>query len=251
MAMKKVPLQVLKEKKGLFEIADGGTLFLDEVGDMSREVQGRLLRVLENGTFYRVGGTDQKKVNVRIIVATNKKLKEQVEQGLFREDLFYRINTIPITLPPLRDRKEDVILLANYFLESSVHVYHKGKKEISQDVVNIFMSYEWPGNVRELKNLIERLILLSGKEKIIESKHLPNEIKDVFTPVTNAIESNNGKLKECLLSVEKKIIEKILKTSKWNKTVASRELGISRATLNKRIEQFNILQNATSLSHPY
>ena len=134
--------------------------------------------------------------------------------------------------------------MLNYFFNSYIDICHIEKKEISQAVIDSLIAYDWPGNIRELKNTIEHLIILSGEDKTIELRHLPNEIKDVFTPVTNAIESNNGKLKECLLSVEKKIIEKILKTSKWNKTVASRELGISRATLNKRIEQFNILQNA-------
>ncbi len=232
----------IREKKGLFEIADGGTLFLDEVGDMNIDLQVKLLRILEDGTFYRVGGTDRKKVDVRIIVATNKTLKKLVEQDLFRRDLFYRINTIPITLPPLRERRDDIVLLLNYFFNSYMDNYHIEKKEISQAVIDSLIAYDWPGNIRELKNTIERLIILSGEDKTIELRHLPNEIKGVFSPVPNVIGSNNGKLKESLISVEKEIIEATLKMSKWNKTAASRELGISRATLNNKIEQFNILQ---------
>ena len=232
----------IREKKGLFEIADGGTLFLDEIGDMNIELQVKLLRILEDGTFYRVGGTDRKKADVRIIVATNKKLKKLVEQDLFRRDLFYRINTIPITLPPLRERRDDIVLLLNYFFNSYIDICHIEKKEISQAVIDSLIAYDWPGNIRELKNTVERLIILSGEDKTIELRHLPNEIKDVFSPVPSVIGSNNGKLKESLISVEKEIIEATLKMSKWNKTAASRELGISRATLNNKIEQFNILQ---------
>ncbi len=138
----------IKEKKGLFEIADEGTLFLDEVGDMSRAVQGRLLRVLENGTFYRVGGVEQKRVDVRILAATNKKLKKQVEKGLFREDLFYRINTIRFNIPPLRDRKEDILPLFHHFFESCCKIRNMEKKEVNSDVFKLLVNHNWPGNIR-------------------------------------------------------------------------------------------------------
>jgi transcriptional regulator with PAS, ATPase and Fis domain len=237
----------IREKKGLFEIADEGTLFLDEVGDMSREVQGRLLRVLENGTFYRVGGVEQKRVDVRILAATNKELRKQVEKGLFREDLFYRINTIRINIPPLRDRKEDILPLFHHFFESYCKIRNMEKKEINSDVFKLIMDHNWPGNIRELKNLVEHLIALSGKNETIEPKHLPMEI---LVNSSSKISAGNRKiaseLKNSLHFFEKNIIEEVLKRVKCNKTITSRELGISRATLNNKIEKFSI--NLHSLS---
>ena len=236
-------------KKGLFEIADGGTLFLDEIGDMSREAQGRLLRVLENGTFYRVGGVEQKRVDVRIIAATNKKLKDQVEKGLFRKDLFYRINTLHINIPPLRDRKEDILPLFHHFLECYANISNVEKKEVNSEVFKLLMNHNWPGNIRELKNLVERLIALSGKNETIEPKHLPMEIQANSSSKTSAGNRNKDReLKHTLQFFEKNIIEEALKRVKCNKTITSRELGISRATLNNKIEQLSI--NLNSLSGP-
>ncbi len=229
------------EKKGLFEIADGGTLFLDEIGDMSKEVQGRLLRVLENGTFYRVGGTKQKKVDVRIIVASNKNLKKQVKEGLFRKDLFYRINTFHINISPLRDRKEDILPLLHYFLEASSKIRKEEEKEVSPEVFKVLANHDWPGNVRELKNVVECLITLSGNSKTIELEHVPMEIMQSAYHYT-IDHGGNRKLRDILESTEEEIIRKKLKMMKWNKTVTSRELGISRAGLNRRIARFNIRQ---------
>jgi transcriptional regulator with PAS, ATPase and Fis domain len=235
----------LSEKKGLFEIADKGTLFLDEIGDMNMEIQARLLRVLEDGSFYRVGGTEQKKVNVRIIAATNKPLKELIEQGLFRKDLFYRINTIHITLPPLRERKEDVVLLIDYFLDYYAISCHGGKKEIHQEVRELLQSYPWPGNVRELKNQIERLVLLSGTSKTIETEHIPREILANLYPGLHSQwhYSKHMKLANACKALEKTMVSDALKRAQWNKTFASRELGISRASLNNKIAEFNIQRN--------
>lgn len=235
----------LSEKKGLFEIADKGTLFLDEIGDMNMEIQARLLRVLEDGSFYRVGGTEQKKVDVRIIAATNKPLKELIEQGLFRKDLFYRINTIHITLPPLRERKEDVVLLIDYFLDYYAISCHGGKKEIHPDARELLLSYPWPGNVRELKNQIERLVLLSGTSKTIETEHIPREILASLYPGLHSQwhYSKHTKLANACKALEKTMVSDALKRAKWNKTFASRELGISRASLNNKIAEFNIQRN--------
>lgn len=231
----------VSEKKGLFEIADKGTLFLDEIGDMSVEIQARLLRVLEDGSFYRVGGTEQKKSNVRIIAATNKPLKELIKQGLFRKDLFYRINTIHLTIPPLRERKEDIPLLIAYFLDYYVSSCHGGKKDIHPDAKELLLSHPWPGNVRELKNLIERLVLLSGDSKTIETKHIPGEIMADMPP---GVHTNNHKspvkLAKVLKALERNMICEALAQAKWNKTMTSRYLGVSRATLNNKIAEFNI-----------
>ncbi len=231
----------ISEKKGLFEIANGGTLFLDEIGDMDIEVQAKLLRVLEGGTFYRVGGTQPRKVDVRLIAATNKELKTQVEKGLFRKDLFYRINTLHIVLPPLRERREDIKILINHFLGSYTKTHNIEKKGLNQELIALMVAHNWPGNVRELKNLVERLIILSGKEKTIEVDCLPPEIKDAVSPGIYAKRcEKDTMLKDILESIEKETIEKKLNMTKWNKSKTSKELGISRASLNNKIVQYNI-----------
>ncbi len=234
----------ISAKKGLFEIADKGTLFLDEIGDMNIEIQARLLRVLEDGSFYRVGGTEQKKANVRIVAATNKGLKELVKRGLFRKDLFYRINTIHLTLPPLRERKEDILLLIDYFLDYYAISCHGGKKEIHPEARELLLSYHWPGNVRELKNLMERLVLLSGTSNTIEVQHIPGEIlADMYSGSHTHDHTRPAKLADMLKVLEKNMVCEALARAKWNKTLASRELGISRASLNNKIMEFNIQPN--------
>ncbi len=233
------------EKKGLFEIADGGTLFLDEIGDMSIGVQGRLLRVLENGTFYRVGGTEQKEVDVRIITATNKDLTKQIEEGLFRKDLFYRINALRISVPPLRDRREDILPLFYHFLEYYTNIRNIEKKEINPTLIKLLVNHNWPGNVRELENVVKGLITLSGKSKTIEPEHLPVEvIQAAYLKPSSIDHKGNKKLHGILKSIEKEITEKALQRAYWNKTIASKELGISRASLNRRIARFNIRQKS-------
>jgi transcriptional regulator with PAS, ATPase and Fis domain len=230
----------VSEKKGLFEIADGGTMFLDEIGDMKMEIQSRLLRILEDGTFYRVGGTASKKVDVRIIAATNKEVKKQVEQGMFRKDLFYRINALTINIPPLRERKEDVMPLANFFLESYAENKNEESKHLSHEVIERLEAYNWPGNIRELKNLIERLVVLSGKDNTIEVNLLPGEMRDVSPSLLAGNKGNGTNLRNALQSLEKKLTWESLKRMGWNKTLTSRELGISRASLNNKIERFDI-----------
>jgi DNA-binding NtrC family response regulator len=170
------PILFGQENKGLLEIADGGTLFLDEIGDMCLDVQEKLLRVLESGTFYREGDTHQQDVNTRIIVSTNKNLKKLVEQGLFCKDLYSRLNILSLTIPTLRERKEDITILINHFLESYAEIHEVEKKDINQDVIRLLKAYQWPGNVRELKNVVERMIISSGNNKTIECKHAPEEI---------------------------------------------------------------------------
>lgn len=235
----------IAEKKGLFEIADKGTLFLDEIGDMNMEIQAKLLRVLEDGSFYRVGGVEQKKSNVRIIAATNKGLSGLVERGLFRKDLFYRINTIHVILPPLRERKEDILLLIDNFLDYYAISCNGGKKELNQAVRELLQAYHWPGNVRELKNLIERLVLMSGTSKTIEVSHIPREILPAgLSPGSHThTVTNHDTLANALKALEKTMVSDALQRAQWNKTHASRELGISRASLNNKIMEFDIQPN--------
>ncbi len=231
-----------KKKKGLFQIADGGTLFLDEIGDMSIESQSNLLRVLENGTFYKLGGNELKSVDVRIIAATNKDLHKQIENGLFRKDLFYRINAISITMPPLRERKGDIIPLLYHFIETYAMASNSTLiKEVDQEVLELFEAYDWPGNVRELKNQVERLIILSGLNNKLKAKLLPPQINgNSITAKHEKRNSNRTTLKDILRTVERSVTEDELKKSNWNKTLASRMLGISRASLNNKIENFNL-----------
>ena len=234
----------ITEKKGLFEIADGGTLFLDEIGDISMKIQGKLLRVLENGTFYRVGGTEEKRVDVRLVTATNKDLTILVKEGLFRKDLLYRINSLRLTMAPLRERKEDIVPLFYSFIEHYTKTKNIVKKDISPDLIKLLAGYDWPGNVRELKNVVESLFTMSGDGKSIESEHLPSEILEVsFLEQSIRKHRRSNRLRDVLNNIDKELTEKVLLKAKWNKTVAARELGISRASLNNRIEKFNIQKN--------
>ena len=231
----------VSSKKGLFEIADGGTLFLDEVGEMEFDVQAKLLRVLEDGSFYKVGGCEPKRVDVRVLVATNKDLNEMVEKKQFRNDLFYRINTIQITIPTLKERKEDIVLLADYFLSSFAVIQGGEQKELDRKVIDKFNVYKWPGNIRELKNVIERAILLSGKKRVIEVEHLPDWIAECDNADTPSPTIQDGStLQDTLRGFEKVMIEEELTKAKWNKTVVAKKLGVSRATLNNKIEQLKI-----------
>ena len=247
------------DKKGVFELADGGTLFLDEIGDLDINVQAKLLRVLDCGTFYRLGGTVEMKVDVRIITATNKEMKKQVEKGLFREDLFFRINTISINTPPLRDRKEDIytpplrdrkediLHLVDFFVRQYADYNNVQRKWLDKEVIELLTVNKWPGNVREFKNLIERLMIVSGKENVIRIHHLPGEMMDSGLNSADTVNHDIGnvKLPDALKSFEKGIIEINLQKANWNKTQAAKELGISRASLHNKIEQLEIIQKIT------
>ncbi len=231
----------ISERKGLFEIADKGTLFLDEVGDVSLKLQGTLMRVLENGTFYRVGGTEEKRVNVRLITATNKDLTKLVAEGLFRKDLLYRINNLRITMAPLRERKEDIMQLFFSFLDHYIKSINIENKDVSSDLGKLLTLYSWPGNVRELKNVVENLVIMSGNSKRIGPEHLPPEIKQASFAEPSAMNHKSGRtLPDTLKLFDKEITRNVLLKAKWNKTVAARELGISRASLNNRIEKFKL-----------
>jgi DNA-binding NtrC family response regulator/nitrogen-specific signal transduction histidine kinase len=227
----------IQDKRGLFELADGGTLFLDEIGDLSSNTQAKLLRVIENGAFYPLGGVKEKKVDIRLITATNKNLKALLKEGTFREDLYYRLNVINIDLPPLRDRKEDIPLLIEYFLDDISEMYTK-KKHISSQALKYLMEYSYPGNIRELRNIVEKSYLLcSGMT--IRPKNLPQEIWDERKEAPTKAEPID-KMLESVQRLERQTIIEALKQTKRNKTKAAKILNISIPTLFKRIKQCKI-----------
>ncbi len=224
-------------KPGRFELADGGTIFLDEIGDITQLMQVKLLRVMQEREFERLGGTKTIKVDVRIVAATNKKLKEMVAKETFREDLYYRLNVVQITLPPLNERKEDIRNLVEYFLEKSSNISGKVKKKMSKDVIDLLINYNWPGNIRELENIIERCVVISTGSTI-ELKHLPDYIVDY--PYNDSDEVMGSKLNSIIDNTEKDIIIKTLKECNGNRTKTSELLGISRRSLHRKLIKFNI-----------
>lgn len=221
-------------KIGKFELADGGTIFLDEIGDMPLSMQAKLLRVIQEKEVERIGGNGSKRVNVRIIAATNKNLEEMVENDEYREDLYYRLNVFTINIPALRERPEDIPLLSNYFLNELCQKYHKKIEKISEGVLKYLVKYNWPGNVRELANTIEWCINMIDKEETIEIKHIPKRIIDV-----NYIDDVKN-LKETLEEAEREAIIESLRVSGGNKSKAAKLLGIGRTTLYEKLEKYNI-----------
>jgi DNA-binding NtrC family response regulator len=237
-------------KKGLVELAEGGTLFLDEIGEMGITLQSRLLRVLENKTFRRVGGVKDMTVNTRIVSATNRDLQEAIKEKLFREDLYYRLKVIPLQIPSLRERRDDIPLLVNHFVERFNRELGKQVAVPGSDVVGLLMRYDWPGNVRELKNVIERAMLLDAHEELLVS-HLPPEIRGQagteipsVRPASSASSPSSASLMESffpmtLRDVERIQIERTLDQTNGNKSRAAAILGISRQTLREKLKTFN------------
>jgi DNA-binding NtrC family response regulator len=221
----------LTAKMGKLEMAAGGTLFLDEVADISLKTQIDLLRFLQEREFRRLGGSETIKIDVRIIAATNRDLKELVEAGKFREDLFYRLNVITINIPPLRERKEDIPLLVQHFLEKFSAAIGKRVDKISPQAMSILMEYDWPGNVRELENAIEHAVVIS-QEDIVLPEALPATILGKG--------EKRAPLQKSLRDVEKEHIEKILREVKGNITQAAEILGINRVTLYRKIKEYDI-----------
>lgn len=223
-----------ERKKGKFELADGGTLFLDEIGDMSLQTQAKVLRVIETQEFQRVGGSSTIKVDVRIIAATNKDLPEEVKKGTFREDLFFRLNVIPLSVPPLRERKEDIPLLIDHFLKTISEEYGQRPKKITPEAIRILQGHEWPGNVRELRNTIERLLIMTSSDVITErdiSIGSSTEVADYFGYRT---------LKEARDAFEKDFITRRLKENNWNISKTAEQLDIERSNLHRKIKAYNI-----------
>lgn len=236
-----------QQKKGLFEIADGGTVYVDEIGDVKPSTQVKLLRVLEEKKFKHIGGSRDISVDVRVIAATNRSLEEEVEKGNFRQDLYYRLKVLPIYLPPLRERKEDIIPLANYFIANFTRKLQKEIIAISPDAKGIFLHYGWPGNIRELKNMIEHIMILHDTD-IITVDHLPVEfIRAAATiagkPAIPGLQGNGITVSDNgidLAEVEKEFIKQALVTAKGNKTRAAKLLKITRDALRYRIQKLNV-----------
>jgi two-component system response regulator HydG len=219
-------------KAGRFEQADGGTVFLDEIGEISQSAQIKLLRVLQSRKFERLGGEHTVSVNIRILAATNKNLAKEVQSGNFREDLYYRLNVIPINIPPLRERKNDIFLLAKHFLNRFAREHQKTVTDFSSEAMHYLMDYYWPGNVRELENTIEHAVVLS-KGRIIAVLDLP-------VSITENLSGNNRQRITTLSESEEGLIRKTLEECDWNKSKAAEKIGISRGTLYQKIRKYRI-----------
>ena len=227
-----------ERKEGKFELADGGTIFLDEVGDMSLKTQSKVLRVLEEGEVQKVGSNKISKVDVRIIAATNKDLKKEIEEGKFREDLYFRLNVVPLYSPPLREKKEDISLLIDYFCQAYAEENNLKLKKFSPEAVEDMMKYQWRGNVRELKNVVERLLIMTEGD-IINKKDLPEQIRGdsyIYFPEVKNIKS----LKEFRYLAEKKFILAKLEENNWNISQTAREIDTPRSNLYKKLEHYGL-----------
>jgi DNA-binding NtrC family response regulator len=225
---------------GRFERASTGTLFLDEIGELPLPLQSKILRILQDKRMERLGGTKLIDVDVRIVAATNKELHEEVEKGNFRKDLYYRLNVIPIRVPPLRERVEDIPLLVYHFLDNFAKKHNKSISGFTQKALNCFKNYSWPGNVRELENLIERLVVIIASNRI-SFRDLPPEIQKAEDMLPEIIKDENNLLSK----TEKQLIERTLQktqksTGKWNKAKCAKVLGISRKLLYKKLQEYNI-----------
>jgi two-component system, NtrC family, response regulator HupR/HoxA len=228
----------IADKQGLFEVADKGTFFLDEIGDMSPALQVKVLRVLQEGTFTPVGDTELHTVDVRIIAATNRELKKMVERGEFREDLYYRINVIQLTVPPLRDRREDIPTLVDHFLRRNAKGRRLKAKRLTKSCMARMLEYAWPGNIRELENEIERLVVLAGDDKLIGEELLSPRIRQ------ETREEGGGprSLPAAVDALERNLIYEVLKRTHWNKTKAAEELRISRRNLIRKVNKYKLDQ---------
>ena len=224
------------DRKGRFELAHGGTLFLDEVGDIPMSMQIKLLRVIQEREFERVGGTETIKVNVRLIAATNRDLQQMVADGKFREDLYYRLHVFPIYVPALRKRKADVVLLADHFLEKYSRENNKKVRRLSSAVIDMLMSYHWPGNVRELENCIERAVLVAEGD-VIHPYHLPPTLQ---TAETSGGAKANGSLRELVDAYERDIIVDALKSTRGNMASAARALGTTQRIFGYKVHKHGI-----------
>jgi two-component system nitrogen regulation response regulator NtrX len=226
-----------EDKVGKFRQADGGTLFLDEVGDMSMKTQAKVLRVLEEQRFEPVGSRKQVAVDVRVVAATNKRLEDEIARGAFREDLFYRLNVIPMVIPPLRERTEDVPVFAQHFLGEFCQAYTRSKRELSPAALEIMMQYPWPGNVRELRNVIERLVIMCPEERI-ETHHLPPELFRGHG--LRGGPQSSATLAEARLAYERDMILRRLEENQWNMTRTATALGLERSHLYRKMKSLGI-----------
>lgn len=228
----------IENRDGKFSMADCGTLFLDEIGDMSLKVQAKVLRVLQEGEFQKVGGSKLIKVDVRVIAATNKDLEQEVKEGRFRDDLFFRLNVIPLVAPPLRRRKEDIPLLVQYFIDMFSKKNGYPKKHISDEAMRVLQSYDWPGNIRELGNIVERLMIMCMSE-VVQPGDLPQRILAPTSQIPFNLESGVT-LKELRENVEREYITATLKRNNWNISQAAKELDVDRTNLHKKINYYGL-----------
>ncbi len=233
-----------QQRPGRFELADGGTLFLDEVGELATNVQAKLLRVLQDGEVERIGGTRTLSFDVRVIAATNRDLRREVEAGRFRDDLYYRLNVFPIRLPSVRERREDIPLLVQHFLESVARSLGVPTTGVDEQAMALLQTYDWPGNVREIRNVIERCALLAAGG-VITPQHLPPEIR---TPGQGGTQVEAPSVS--LPQQEAATIRRTLERTNWNQTRAARALGITRDQLRYRLEKYEIKKGATDLHSP-
>ena len=227
------------EKKGLFELADGGTLFLDEIGEMPLSLQAKLLRALQEGEIRAVGATSTKRVDVRIVAATNRDLEKEVAEGRFRQDLYYRLRVFPIRIPPLRERREDVAVLARHFLKTYSREFGKPTAGFSQQALELLQAYEWPGNVRELENEVQRLVIAVDADSFIAPDDLSPRIKQVGN-IVDRVHPAKGTLKEMLDQVEKWLLIEALREHDNNKSATAKTLGITREGLHKKLKSLGL-----------
>jgi DNA-binding NtrC family response regulator len=234
-------------KPGIFEVADGGSVFLDEIGDINPVIQGKLLRVIQEQEFLQVGGVQPKKVNLRFIVATNKNLERLVSEKRFREDLYYRLNVVSITIPPLREKKDDIPILAYHFLKKFNQEMGKDIKSISVEAMNKLINYEWPGNVRQLENVIERAVVMAESQAIV-SEYLPASILGKGADMDTKIPKDSEDLKQmkkylresAVENVEKMFVLEALNRNEWNVTRSAKEVGMQRTNFQALMRKYNI-----------
>ena len=237
------------KKPGKFELANEGTILLNEIGEMDISVQGKLLQVLQDGQFCRLGGSGTVSVNTRIIATTQNHLDQAVKEGLFREDLFYRINTVTVTIPPLRDRKEQIVPFSQYFLNLYRTKYGRSVSSLSLRTLGAFKSYPWPGNIRELENTIKRIVLLEDEEAVVQTlvrektgnggaREIPQEIFPNMNSVDSADLRQVGR--KAAETAEKRIIQNTLHETRWNRKDAARLLGVSYKTLLNKIQKYQL-----------
>jgi len=228
-----------RQRRGRFEVADGGTLFLDEIGDLPLSTQVKLLRVLQEEQFERVGGSQTINVDVRVIAATNKNLEEMIKEGKFREDLYYRINVVSVSIPPLRERKEDIVHLINHFIEKYKAETNKNKIEFSREAFDVLIKYNYPGNIRELENIVHHSIVLSRSE-IIATTDLPVQINDSKSGIDTFETDDFSTLPDQVEKLEKMLVLNALKKTNNNQLRAAKSLGISERNLRYRLEKWGL-----------
>jgi Nif-specific regulatory protein len=234
----------VNDKKGLFEIADGGTIFLDEIGELPLTMQVKLLRIIQEGEFRPVGGSRTQRVNVRLIASTNRNLEEEVAKGNFRQDLFYRINVFQISPPPLRERKDDIVLLASHFLEKYARKNNRPVPHITPKSMDLLCNFDWPGNVRELENEMERALTMAAGKPRISADLLSDKIRRAQPEyLLHLPENKSGSLKHAVINMERQMIEQALKNARGNRTQAAKALGLSRQGLLNKIAAYEVAAN--------